>query len=405
MTNLERSYNTRGYYPRLILLAVGLFVVGTNAFVIAGLLPAIATTFGVQVSDVSYSITFYAIVVAVAAPAVSILVPRWSRTKLMTSGLVLIAAGTVLAALATSVELFTVGRVIAALGGAALVPAATAAAAAIAPPAKRGRAIAFVALGFTAASALGSPIGTALGAVGGWQLPLFGVAGLAVLLAVCVALVVRDIPIGAPATIAQRFAPLKDPRILMALLATLLITIGFNTVYIFSAEVTKIATGGAGTLLAILLLIYGVAGTVGNLGAGQLTDRFGNRRTASVFIAAQAAALLLISFTLSSYLAMAILFGIWGLVAFAAVPPIQHRLIAVNPETSGLALSWYTTAMYIGISLAPPVGAAALAIGGPALVPVFGAATSVLAVIVFQVGYATRRRNRNTVQNGLVPAE
>jgi len=233
------------------------------------------------------------------------------------------------------------------------------------------------------------------------------VAGLAFLLAIATAIVVRDIPIGAPATVAQRFAPLKDPRILMALLATLLITIGFNTVYIFSAEVTAIATGGAGTLLAVLLLVYGVAGTVGNLGAGHLTDRLGNRRTASVFIGSQALALLLISFTSSSYLAMAILFGIWGLVAFAAVPPIQHRLIAANPETSGLALSWYTTAMYIGISLAPPVGAAALAIGGPTLVPVFGAATSVLAVIVFQIGYARRRGNHAQlpVQNGLVHAE
>ena len=37
MTSVERSYGTR-LYPRLAVLALGLFVVATNAFVIAGLL-------------------------------------------------------------------------------------------------------------------------------------------------------------------------------------------------------------------------------------------------------------------------------------------------------------------------------------------------------------------------------
>ncbi|MDF2442517.1 MAG: transporter, family, inner rane transport protein, partial [Subtercola sp.] len=136
MTNIEQSYSARrtgGWLPdgRLVLLAIGLFVVGTNAFVIAGLLPDIAATLGVGASEVSYSITAYAIVVAVAAPAVAMLLPRVSRTTLMAAGLVLIALGTVLAAASTTLPLFTAGRVLAALGGAALVPAATAAAASL----------------------------------------------------------------------------------------------------------------------------------------------------------------------------------------------------------------------------------------------------------------------------------
>jgi DHA1 family inner membrane transport protein len=403
MTSIEPSYSAHGYYPRLILLAVGLFVVGTNAFVIAGLLPDIATTLGVQPSDVSYSITFYAIVVAIAAPAISILVPRFSRTSLMSLGLLLISAGTVIAALAHTMELFTIGRVIAAVGGAALVPAATAAAAALAPAASRGKAIAFVALGFTAATALGSPIGTAIGAVGGWQLPLYAVAGLALALAGAIALFVREIPIAPPTSLARRFSALKDPRILMALLATLFVTTGFNTAYIFSAGVTATATGGSGTLLAILLFTYGVAGTVGNLGAGALTDRLGNRQTASLFLAVQVIALVALPFLSWSYLATAIIFAVWGLSAFASVPPIQHRLVAIDPATSALSLSWYTTAMYAGIAIAPPLGAAALSIGGNQLVPFFGAGAVVLALVIFQVGYLAKRRQQLTpLQNDLV---
>uniref|UniRef100_UPI0025BB2B9E MFS transporter n=1 Tax=Herbiconiux sp. TaxID=1871186 RepID=UPI0025BB2B9E len=132
MTFIEQSY-AKPLYPRLAVLAGGLFVVATNAFVIAGLLPDIAATLGVTPSQVGYSITDYSIVVAVGAPAISILLPRLSRTVLMAIGLAFVAGGTILAALAPDVTAFTLGRVLAGLGGAALVPAATAAAASLAP--------------------------------------------------------------------------------------------------------------------------------------------------------------------------------------------------------------------------------------------------------------------------------
>src|ERR1700744_1401750 len=167
MTTVELSYAPR-LYPKLVVLAIGLFIVGTNGFVIAGLLPSIAKTPGVQAGDVSYSITFYAIVVAVASPAVSVLLPRVSRTTLMTIGLLLVCAGTIVAAGAPTLTIFTLGRIVAALGGAALVPPAPATAAALASPERRGRAIAFVAVGFTAATAFGAPLGTAIAAAGGW---------------------------------------------------------------------------------------------------------------------------------------------------------------------------------------------------------------------------------------------
>lgn len=401
MTTIEPSYPPRGVYPRLGILAFGLFLVGTNAFVIAGLLPSIARTLAVPASDVSYSISFYAIVVAVAAPLVSTVTPRMSRTTLMTIGLGLIAVGTAIAALAGTIELFTAGRVVAALGGAALVPAATAAAATMVPPERRGRAIAFVAIGFTLASAVGSPLGTAIGAIGGWQLPLFGVAGLAALLAVVVASVVRGVPIGAAVPLAHRFALLRDRRVLMALLATLFLTAGFNVVYIFSSEITSAGTGGAGGLLAILLLLYGVGGIVGNLAAGFITDRLGNRLTAGIFLAAQVLILVALRFAAADFVVTAAVFLVWGVVSFAAVPPIQHRLVTLDPATSALALSWYTTAMYVGIATAPPLGSLALATGGPGFVPLAGAIAAAVAFLALQLGYLLRKAG-TTKQSDLV---
>jgi len=82
MTTIEQSYPPmREIVLKLGILSFGLFVVGTNAFVIAGLLPKIADTLGVTPAVVSYSITFYALVVAIVAPVISISLSRMSTIK------------------------------------------------------------------------------------------------------------------------------------------------------------------------------------------------------------------------------------------------------------------------------------------------------------------------------------
>jgi predicted MFS family arabinose efflux permease len=389
MTTVKQSYSTARLYVRLSILAAGLFVVGTNAFVIAGLLPSIGRTLGVSATVVSYSITFYAVVVAVVSPVISIALPRVSRTSLMAIGLVLVGIGTVIAGFASGIEVFTMGRVVAALGGAALVPTATAAAAALAPEQRRGSAIAFVAVGFTAAVAFGAPLGTAIAAAGGWRIPILALAVLAALVALAVAVIVRDVPIAPPASSRRRFALLADARIALALVATLLVICGFNVVYIFSSVVTA----RSGSSLALLLLLFGVAGIVGNLIAGPLTDRFGNRAMATLFMVVQFCALIVLQFVDHTFVGTAIVFVVSGIASNASVLPIQHRLIAVDPASAGIALSWYSTAMYVGIALAPVLGATAIGGGAAADIPAFAAVAVALALAAFHLGFAARRRS------------
>nr|WP_221380629.1 MFS transporter [Actinoplanes polyasparticus] len=386
------------------MLTTSLFLVGTNAFVIAGLLPDIARSLDVPETDVSFSITYLAVVAAIAAPVISIWAARMSRTTLMFIGLVFIAGGTAASALAPSMGLFIAGRIVAGVGAAAVLPAATAAAAAIAPPESRGRAIAFVALGFTAATALGAPLGTMLGSVGGWQLPLLVVAALALLLAVAKALFLRGLPISPRTRFSERLTPLKDKRVVLTLLATIFVFIGFNVVYIFSSAVTARVTGGSGTLLAILLLVYGVTGTLGTLVSGRMTDKFGSRTTAIGFLTATAAVLCCIVLGAESYIATALIFGLWGVASFGTSLPIQHRLSSIDPPTAPIALSWYTSAMYGGIAAAPLLGAAVLDNGGSVLIPFAGAAANVVALLLFLWGFRQRRGQRGVASASVAPS-
>ncbi|MFI2361376.1 MFS transporter [Promicromonospora sp. NPDC019610] len=391
MTFIEQSYSLRGAYLRISAIAAALFVVGTNAFVIAGVLPQIADGIGASTSSVSYSISWYAIIVAVVAPVVSVVFARASRAALMGMGMGLIAAGIALSALAGDLTIFTAGRVVAAFGGAALMPAAMAAAPTLVPPEQRGRALGVVGLGFMLATAVGSPLGTALAALGSWRLALGILAALAAVLAVVVAVLARTVPTGSVPGLAARFAVLRDVRIGLALMTALLFTAAFNMVYIFSSAVTRDVTGGSGTALATLLLVFGAAGLVGNWLGGSLTDRIGARPTAVGALAVVVVSLGALFAAEDSYLGTAVLFGVWGLGTATALVPIQHRLVDVDPAVAGVSLSWYSTAMYIGIAVAPVVGASVLPFGA-AWLDLLGAGAAAAALGVFALGYALPRR-------------
>ncbi|WP_052226564.1 MFS transporter [Microbacterium mangrovi] len=388
MTTIEQSY--RGTLPRLIVLAGALFLVGTNAFVIAGLLPHIAASLGTSAGEVSYTITGYSLVVAVAAPLLAILLPRVPQRALMACGALLFAVGTATTAAGGSLSWFATGRVIAALGGAALVPVATAVAAQLGPAERRGRALAIVGAGFTLATALGAPLGTVLGTGLGWRTPLWILAALGVVAVLPLLLLFRLPPRPAAASIRARFAPLTDARIALTLVSVVLTVAAFNIVYIFSSVIAQHATGGSGSLLALLLLVYGVAGVVGNAVAGGLTDRLGSRAAAVGALLVQLVCLAVIAPLEGSFWGLVVVFAVWGAAAFAITIPIQHRLVSLAPDSAGFTLSWFSTAMYLGIAIAPPLGNAANAVGGAVLIPIAGAVATAGAVILFLAGHRGR---------------
>lgn len=368
-----------------------MFIVGTNAFVIAGLLPQIAHDLDTGQAAVSYSITVYSLVVAVASPIVSIVMSRVPRGMLMAGGALLFAAGAAIAASSDTLALFVIGRLVAALGGAALVPTAAAVATGLVPPERRGRALAVVGGGFTLAVAIGSPLGTELGSLSDWRVPMWCLVAIGLMVTVAIPLLFRGMPTPASVPLRRRLAPLADLRVLATLGAALFVTTGFNVVYIFSAEVAHVATGGSGALLAVLLLVYGVAGILGNAAAGPLTDRVGSRATAVIGLGVQIVVLLALAVLAWSFAASVVVFFVWGAVAAALSIPVQHRLVAIEPSQAPVTLAWFSTAMYLGIAIAPPLGNASIAIAGAWLVPVTGAVVSALALTLFLVGYARRR--------------
>ena len=134
---------------RLITLALGMFALGTDSFVIAGVLPEIARSFQVSIGAAGQLTTVYALSYAVLSPAAAALFAHIDRKKVMLAGLGIFIVANLATASAPSFALALVARTLAGLGASMYAPTATGTGASIVSPAKRGFALSVVIAGLT----------------------------------------------------------------------------------------------------------------------------------------------------------------------------------------------------------------------------------------------------------------
>lgn len=380
-------------YRALIVLATAVFAIGTDSFVIAGILPGIADSLDVSTSAAGQLITAYALAYAVFSPVMAAATARWPRRRVLLAGLTVFTLGNLATALLPDYGLVLAARVVSGLGGAMVTPAATATGASLAPAAKRGTAIAIVTTGLSAATALGAPIGTALGSLAGdWRITMTLVVGLGVLSMIGVAVLLPPVATPPAVSLRRRLAPLGDARVALTLLTALLLFTGLYTVYSYISLSFDRATGGNGSTLAALLFVWGVSATAGTLGTGRLLDRYGNRRVLTVAAAVSAVDFALLPLTSRHLATAAVALVLWGTCGWAAVPATTHRLIGVMPEAAPLLTGLSGATVYIGVSLASAVGAVGVTLVGAHSLGVVGAVFIAAALGCGELAHRTIRQ-------------
>ncbi|MEU8837460.1 MFS transporter, partial [Streptomyces sp900116325] len=207
-------------------MAVGTFVVGTDAFVMAGVLPDVAGALRISLASAGQIISVFSVAYALLSPVLAALTANWTRRVVLVTALSVFAAGNMATALAPSYAWVLAARIVAAAGAAMFTPNASAIAADLAGMAGRGKAIAVVTSGLTASLVLGAPLGTAIGNTLGWRATMWFVTALAVLVVPAIAIRLPAIEPVAPVALSQRLAPLADRRVMMGLTGTVLVFTG-----------------------------------------------------------------------------------------------------------------------------------------------------------------------------------
>lgn len=372
----------------LIGLLLTTFVIGTDDFIIAGILPVISADLGVSEGTTGQLVTVFSLTYAIACPVLAVATRRVPPKTLIVSGLALFAVVNFITALAPSFGMLIALRVAAALLAATLSPAAFAIAGRLAPPERTGRAIGTVAAGLTVSLVVGVPFGSWLSGVAGWRATFIAVGAFTCLAIAITALTLPSIPRTRVVGVAERLRLLRRPPVLLCVLGTMLAATGGLMPYVYMAPITRDLTGVGGQYVGMFIAIVGISGAVGTVLGGRLTDQWGIDRTLlAAFGGVAAAALILLAIGgIGQGAAPLWLVGaalvLWGVPGWANNPPMNARAMNMGGDAATEAVALNTSGLYAGIALAGAIGGGAVSTSGGTGVLAAACAAGLITIVI-----------------------
>jgi DHA1 family inner membrane transport protein len=332
----------------LLALAIGGFGIGLTEFVIAGLLPEVATDFRVDEAAAGWLISGYALSVAVGAIGLTAAVTRFNRKHVLTALMVLFIAGNLVSAIAPTYEVMLLGRILAALTHGAFFGIGAVVAANLVAPERKAGAIAMMFGGLTTANVLGVPFGTLLGQQLGWRSTFWVITGIGILALVGMATLVPSQPADRNgAGLRSEVGAFRSGQVWLSLLVTVLGFGGMFGAFTYIAYTLTAVSGFASATVPWLLVLFGLGMFVGNWVGGKAADR-SVPVTLTVVLAALTVVMAVFALTAASPVMAVVSLVLMGAFGFATVPGLQMRIMRYAGSAPTLASGANIAAFNVG---------------------------------------------------------
>lgn len=366
------------------------FLVGMAQFVFGGILDKVALSVGVSIATAGQLTTAYSLANAFGTPAFIMSTTKMDRRRQLLIGLTILFLGMVLTFALPGFTPLMLSRILLGVGSGIYNVSAFTIVAELAPPGRKARSLANLAMGTSVALVFGVPLGRVVANAYDWRVIFWG-TGLLSLLAIFA--VARSLPPiksedAALIPLSRQLALLKKPKIAVSLGVSFFMFISYSIVstYItpFLTSTLSMNDGGISTILFGL----GVASLVGAKLGGFLADHVGVARTLAGGMTAQALALVLISLFSGSTILTILLLMVWSVGAWTCGPMLGLNLVSIAPEASGIFLSLNGTFIMLGFAAGAAIGG--IAIGSLSILAItwIGAATVAFAVVTFVLIYS-----------------
>ncbi|WP_042299643.1 MFS transporter [Paraburkholderia kururiensis] len=376
----------------LLALAVAAFGIGTSEFVIMGLLPDVARDLAVSIPAAGMLVSAYALGVTIGAPIVAIAVANMPRKQALMRLIGIFIVGNLLCAIAPGYAVLMAARIVTAFCHGAFFGIGSVVAAGLVAPNRRAQAIALMFTGLTLANVLGVPLGTALGQLAGWRATFWAATGIGVAAAIALAVCLPAKIEMQKASLVHEFTVLKNPQVLMVLGISVLASASLFSVFTYITPILEDVTGFTPHAVTLVLLLFGLGLTVGNTLGGRLADWRLMPSLLAVLVLIAAIETVFAVTMHSAVGAMATVF-VWGVLAFAIVPPLQMLIVDRASHAPNLASTLNQGAFNLGNATGAWLGGAAIGAGAPlASLPWVGVSMAVGALALTFVSATLERR-------------
>jgi MFS transporter, DHA1 family, inner membrane transport protein len=380
-------------------LALGTFAVGTDAFIVSAFLPAMADSLRVSPALAGQSVISFTLAYALLSPIIATLTSAVPRRQLLIIAMLILGVANIGSALAPTLWVLIMTRIVAAAAAASYTPSAGAVAAALVRPELKGRALAVVIGGLTSATAVGVPLGRVASSLMSWRMSLVFVGVIAVVAAIGLTIGMPGMAGNPPVTLKRRLSVLVRPGVMVVLPLTVLGMAACYTPQAFTIQVLR-AVSISDNAIPLLLASYGIGAVIGNFASGAATDRWNAKMVllcAYVLMLGTLGSLTWLSVAPRHdwSVVVALLMFTWGLSSWAQGPAQQARLIAVAPSEAPLVIALNASAIYFGFAIGSTIGSLAVDVSVTALIGT--AAALSLVALAFAVMTCRERASQGAI--------
>ncbi|WP_166626802.1 MFS transporter [Jeotgalicoccus sp. S0W5] len=340
----------------IVTFTVGIFLLGMMELIVSGILELMSSDLGISHALTGQLITVYAISFAVFGPILIRLTENLNSKPVVLLSLVVFIIGNVVFGLADTFFMLSVGRVITAMAAAVFIVKILDMTVVLSEPRVRGKMLATVYMGFSAANVFGIPIGTIIGAQFGWRIIFLLVIILAILVGIGVILFVNSKALDSDIQPGEQKSRITSKRnVSLYIAVTLAVLIGN---YIILGYISPLMTSHGYTLenVSMALLITGAGGMTGTYIGGNLVDKIGAKRTVITMLSFFLLSLFMMPFLYDTPILFYINVFLWALFQWATSPAVQGGLVDNIEGSSSNVFSWNMSALNLGIGIGAVIG-------------------------------------------------
>lgn len=338
----------------VLILTFGVFGIINTEMGVVGIIPRIAETFGVTVPEAGWTVSVFALIVALSAPVMPLLFSGVNRRTAMLLALGLFTVGNIVSALTDDFAVLLVARAVPAFLHPVYVSMAFSVAAASVPQEMAPKAVSKVFVGVSAGMVLGVPV---TGFIAGHTsvsvaMAFFAIVNASVLIATIFC--IPSLPVQRKLSYGAQLGVLRKAVTWHSVIAFTFINGAMFGFFSYMSDFLDTVTELPFDAVSVLLLVYGGANIVGNVVAGRLLFRNARRCMIVVPFLLSTAYLLLFA-TGSQTIPASVLILVLGILAGIASNTGQYMISDAAPEAPDFANGLFLTSANLGTTVGTAV--------------------------------------------------
>lgn len=340
---------------KIWILTIGMFALGMDAYIVAGLIPSISKSFNKSSSAIGQGVTVFTLFFSISAPIFSTILAKSPVKKILIIAFSIFTLANIITAISMNYMLYIVSRAIAGLGAGVSSPIAISASNHLVSEKHKGKAIAFTVGGMSVGTVIGVPLGLEIANISNWRFAMLVIIVISFIALISISILMPKFKIEAPPNLKDRFQLFLNKHVLRVISVTLCAAIASLGLYTYLADIIKTNTDTKN--LTHYLTEWGIGGLIGSFGIGFIIDRFKNTRFVMLIILILLALSFgLIPISINLPILGLIPFILWGAMGWATQAPQQHILLKKHPEYGGSAVALNSSINYLGSAMGSAIG-------------------------------------------------